>query len=413
MTSGRPGDTESDIPAWVNPPESDAAVEPDADAAPRSEMPSGEVRVGRRRRVIHASTLEALQRAQDEDQFNRRRPPWRGRKALVGLGVGVLTVLLIAVIVLFWINSHLGGQGGAPIQVSLPDQAGHATIADDLGKAHVISDVWLFHRYLDYRGAAPAQGGTYTFHAHEGYRAALRDLSAGPRVVQARLTIPEGYDLKQIAAAVGSHPGLSAQRFLDLANSGAVHSPYQPPGSNNLEGLLFPDTYFISPADSEQTILQRMVDRFAQVGVVVGLDTGFQSNGLSPYETIVLASLVEREAKLDADRGKIAQVILNRLAKGMKLQVDATVEYAEGVHKTHLLDSDLKTQSPYNTYLVAGLPPGPIGGPGKASLLAALQPTHGPWLYYVLIDKSGAHGFATTSAEFERLKEEARAKGLL
>jgi UPF0755 protein len=390
MTSGRPGDTESEIPQWVNPPEPSLAPRP-------------------RRRVIHAGALEELQRR--EPRHARRTG--RGRKVLVGVGIGVVAVILIAVIVLFWINSHLGGKGGAAVQVQLPDQAGHGTITSELSKAHVIGDAWLFHHYLDYRGVAPAAGGSYTFHLHEGYRAALHDLSAGPRVVQARLTIPEGYDLKQIATAVGTHPGLSAQRFIDLANSGAVHSPYQPPGSNNLEGLLFPDTYFLSPQDSEQTILQRMVDRFGTVAASVGLDASAQANGLSPYQTIVLASLIEREAKIDADRGKIARVIQNRLGKNMKLQIDATVEYAEGVHKTRLLDSDLKTQSPYNTYLVAGLPPGPIGGPGKASLLAALQPTPGPWLYYVLIDKSGAHGFATTPAEFERLKQEAHAKGLL
>ena len=390
MTAGRPGDTESEIPQWVNPPEPSPVPRP-------------------RRRVIHADALEELERRAP----HRRRPTARGRKVLVGVGIAILGLLLVALILLFWINSHLGGKGGAAVQVQLPDQAGHSTIASDLSRAHVISDSWLFRRYLDYRGSGPARGGTYTFHLHEGYRAALHDLNVGPNVVQDRLTIPEGYDLKQIAAVVGTHPGLSAQRFIDLANSGAVHSPYQPAGSNNLEGLVFPDTYFISPQDSEQTILQRMVDRFNAVAASVGLDTSAQSNGLTPYQTIVLASLIEREAKIDADRGKIARVIDNRLAKNMKLQIDATVEYAEGVHKTRLLDSDLKTQSPYNTYLVAGLPPGPIGGPGKASLLAALQPTPGPWLYYVLIDKSGAHGFATTPAEFERLKQEAHAKGLL
>jgi UPF0755 protein len=320
---------------------------------------------------------------------------------MVGLGVVV------------WINGHLGGAGGAAVQVQLPPEAGHGTIASDLSRSHVVSDAWLFQRYLDYRSAPPAQGGTYTFHLHEGYRAALHDLSAGPTITQTRLTIPEGFDLKQIAAAVGRLPGLSAQRFLDLAAAGVVHSPYQPPGSANLEGLVFPDTYFISPQDSEQTILQRMVDRFDQIAAAVGLQNSAQANGLSPYQTVVLASLIEREAKIDADRGKIARVIVNRLGKGMKLQVDATVEYAEGVHKTHLLDSDLRTQSPYNTYLVTGLPPGPIGGPGRASLAAALAPVPGPWLYYVLIDPSGAHAFATTPAEFDRLKQEAQARGLL
>ena len=109
----------------------------------------------------------------------------------------------------------------------------------------------------------------------------------------------------------------------------------------------------------------------------------------------------------------IARVVLNRLAIHMRLQIDATIEYAEGVHKTRLLDSDLQVDSPYNTYRIAGLPPGPIASPGKASLAAALAPTPGTWLYYVLINANGEHGFATTSREFDRLVVQAHAKGLL
>ena len=407
MTSGRPGDTESgtpgldpEIPEWVSTSGGD---------------PPSETYRAPRRRSIQASELAEMEQVQESRTPRGRRVRRRRglRPVLVVVGAIFLVVLLVAVGVLFWINSHLGGAGGAAVQVDVPDQASHATLTSTLSHAHVVSDGWLFQRYLDYRNVPAPAGGSYTFHLHEGYRAALADLRTGPHIVQTKVTIPEGYDIKQIAAVVGTHPGLSAQRFLDLANTGAVHSPYQPPGSNNLEGLLFPDTYFISPQDTEQTILQRMVDRFNQVAVGIGLDASAQSNGLSPYQTVVLASLIEREAKIDADRAKISRVIANRLAAGMKLQIDATVEYAEGVHKTRLLNSDLRTQSPYNTYLVTGLPPGPIGGPGRASLIAALQPTPGTWLYYVLIDKSGAHGFATTAAEFERLKQEAHAKGLL
>src|ERR1700694_4490473 len=117
-----------------------------------------------------------------------------------------------------------------------------------------------------------------------------------------------------------------------------------------------------------------------------------------------MASLIEKEAKVPEDRALIARVILNPLAKGMKLQIDATVEYAEGVHKARLLNSDLKTPSPFNTYLIAGLPPSPIAGPGQASLTAALTPAAGTWLYYVLIDAPGKHAFAPPPAEFARLE---------
>jgi peptidoglycan lytic transglycosylase G len=343
-------------------------------------------------------------------RHRRRRGHW-GRRILVGIGILVVVGVLAAAGAVVWINDHLNGAGGAPITVSLPARAGHATLASDLARAGAISDAWLFRRYLDYRSYPPIDGGEYTLHRHEGYRAALHDLGAGPKILQYRLTIPEGYDLRQIAEAVGRLPGLSAQRFLQVAQSGAVRSAFEPAGSDNLEGLLFPDTYFVDRGETEQDVLQAMVTRFDQIAARANLSGSAAATGLTPYQTIIVASIVEREAKVDQDRGKIARVVLNRLAAKMRLQIDATVEYALGVHKTKLTDSDLRVQSPYNTYLVAGLPPGPIASPGEASLAAAVGPTPGPWLYYVLLYPDGRHGFATTSAEFQRLLQQARANG--
>jgi UPF0755 protein len=403
--AGTPSGGEAgEVPEWINDPS------PQPAAAQPVYAPAA------RRRTIDAATLASLQTEQVPVTPRRsaRKRASRRRRVLLTIGGIIVVLVLIVVGGLFWVQSHLDGKGGAAVDVTLPAGAGHGTLASDLSKAHVIGTEWLFKRYLDYKSQPPvANGGTYVFHLHEGYRAALDDLAKGPKPVDVRLTIPEGYDLQQIADAVGKLPGLSSQRFMQIATSGAVHSEYSPPNSNNLEGLLFPDTYFVAPGETEQTILQAMVDRFDQVGDSIGLNNSAAADGLQPYQAIVLASLVEKEAKVEADRGKIAQVILNRLKDGMKLQIDATVEYAEGVHKTRLLDSDLKTDSPYNTYLVSGLPPGPIASPGKASLQAALTPTPGTWLYYVLISPDGSHAFATTPQEFARLKAQAHAEGLL
>src|SRR5439155_12337626 len=114
------------------------------------------------------------------------------------------------------------------------------------------------------------------------------------------------------------------------------------------------------------------------------------------YEVVVVASMIEREAKFEEDRGKIATVMYNRLAKGMPLQIDATVEYALGTYKTRLTFDDLKVQSPYNTYLHKGLPPTPIASPGLASIEAALSPAKGSWLYYVVCDSQGHHAFTSS-----------------
>ena len=364
-----------------------------------------------RRRQIHRDDLEDLRRHGGRRERRRQGGHW-GRRLAVAFALVVSLALIAAVGGVVWINGHLAGSGTAPVTVTLPDQVGHATLATALVHDGIVKDAWLFRRYLDYESLPPVVAGDYVFHRGEGYQSAVHDLHTGPKITKVKITIPEGYDLTQIAAAVGKLPGRSADRFLQLAKSGSVRSKYQPAGVDNLEGLLFPDTYFVKQDEDEQTILQHMVDRFDEVASGVGIDNASATNGLSPYDTIIVASLIEKEAKLDEDRPMIARVITNRLAKKMKLQIDATVLYAEGVHKSRVLNSDLATNSPYNTYKVAGLPPGPIGAPGKASLAAAVNPTPGTWLYYVLIDPSGKHGFATTDAEFTKLRAESRAKGL-
>ncbi|HVM65912.1 MAG TPA: endolytic transglycosylase MltG [Acidimicrobiales bacterium] len=397
MDSGPVEDT--DIPAWVN----EAAPPPRSHGGGWGDDPS-------------PSGITDDDSGHDWDDMHGDAVAWSGRSAHWGrrvlAAVGVLLLLLIAIAVgsVVWVNRHLTGGGGAPVTVTVPADAGHATLATVLTRAGAVQDAWLFRHYLDYRGTESPSPGPYTFHRHEGYRAALRDLSSGPAIVQVRLTIPEGYDLAQIAAAVGKLPGMSAQRFMAAAASGQIRSRYQPANVTGLEGFVFPDTYFVDNGETEAQLLQLMVNRFDQIADSVNLAT--PSNGLTPYQTLIAASLIEREAKVAPDRGKIARVILNRLGAHMKLQIDATVEYALGVHKTRLLDSDLQVNSPYNTYKIDGLPPGPIASPGKASLAAALNPTPGTWLYYVLISSDGSHGFATTPAEFNNLLALAHARGL-
>jgi UPF0755 protein len=243
--------------------------------------------------------------------------------------------------------------------------------------------------------------------------AVLDALSAGPRIRFAKLVIPEGLTLDEIAARVGRIPGHDAQRFGDLARSGSVRSRWQPPGLTSLEGLLFPDTYLVTDKEDEAAVLSRLVNRFDQVADQIGLGRRPLPAGLSPYQAVVAASLVEREAKVPEDRPLIASVIENRLERGMKLQVDATVLYALGRHQERVLFKDLEVDSPYNTYKVDGLPPTPIGAPGRSSLEAVIDPANEEYLYYVLFEKNGKHAFASTPAEFERLKTEARRKGVL
>ena len=329
---------------------------------------------------------------------------------------GVLAFFLVVGLVAgVWVLKQVNPSGGPGEKVAVDIAPGTsvAAVATKLEDKGVITSADIFRLYLKVRGGAGAiQAGEYELRQNLSMGEAKGALRRGPSIRFQKLTVPEGLTLEKIADRVGELPGRSRDRFLSAAKSGTVKSKYQPPGSTNLEGLLFPDTYLVTDKEDEAGIVRRLVNRFDQVADEVGLDSATRPNGLSAYQVIVAASLVESEAKVKDDRPLIASVISNRLTEGMKLQIDATVLYAIG-HKEKVLYSDLEVDSPYNTYKINGLPPTPISAAGKASLEAMLDPAKTTYLYYVLSDKNGKHAFATTSSEFEALKAEARRKGLI
>jgi len=339
--------------------------------------------------------------------------PKRSRRGRVVLAVVAVIVVLLALCA-FWINRQIHGHPhGAQIAVTIPEGSSTSSIGSLLHSKGVIGNTMVWRLYTVVKRPGPLQSGDFTFRHNENMGHVLDVLEGGGQATVHRLTIPEGSSMRQIADKVGTIPGLSSARFMALAQSGTVRSQFEPPGSTSLEGLLFPDTYFVEKGDDEAKILTKMVTSFDQMASAAGLQNAQATAGVSPYDALIVASLVEEEAKVDADRGMIARTIYNRLQKNMKLGIDATVEYAIGTHKPQLTNADLDTDSPYNTRKYPGLPPTPIAAVGQKSLEAALNPTPGPWLYYVLIDPSGKHAFATTDAEFEQLVRQARAKGLI
>jgi UPF0755 protein len=193
------------------------------------------------------------------------------------------------------------------------------------------------------------------------------------------------------------------------ANPAALGLP--PYANGHLEGFLFPATYDIEPGTSAVDVLRTLVQEFTVRAERLQLEERARALHVTPYQALTIASLVEGETGQASDRGKVARVVYNRLAVPMKLQFDSTVKYAyglRGIVKTRLLYRDLDLASPYNTYRVAGLPPTPINSPGEAALEAALDPTPGPWRYFVVIDKQGHSAFATTPDEFAALKAKYR-----
>jgi UPF0755 protein len=174
----------------------------------------------------------------------------------------------------------------------------------------------------------------------------------------------------------------------------------------SLEGLTWPDTYFIGANETETQILQRIVSEFETRADQLGLGNA-DATGVSPYEALIMASLIQTESGSDADSPLISSVIRNRLAQGMLLQIDATLCYAKGGCPPVPEDADRRIDSPYNTYRVEGLPPTPIATASGAAITAALNPSGDPYLFYVS-DKNGVTYFATTQAEHDRNVQKAR-----
>jgi UPF0755 protein len=216
-----------------------------------------------------------------------------------------------------------------------------------------------------------------------------------------------------VAAQVDSLPGHAPGGFAAAAGSGAVHSVFSPPGSNDLEGMLGTGSYLILPGETDVTIVRAMVQRFDQDAQAAGLSTASAASlGLTPYQVITAASVVEKEGYVPVNMPDVARVIYNRLAQDMPLQMDSTVLYALGQDGGPVTSQDLKIQSPYNTYLNKGLPPTPICMPSKDAMDAALHPPPGAWLYFVLVNKDGTMAFSDTYAEQQANEQLAKSRGL-
>jgi UPF0755 protein len=262
----------------------------------------------------------------------------------------------------------------------------------------VISNVTSFRLLAKLRGSeTDVRAGEYKFDAHQTQSQVLRALLTGGAQVAVWVTIPEGYTAKQIAARLqDAGAGSSSDLERAFSHDGIVVDGTR---TKNLEGFLFPSTYLVPLGASSPQIESVLTTEFLKE---LPADAAVRAKalGITVPQGVTVASLVEREAKADADRPAIAGVIYNRLKIGMPLQVDATIEYALPEHKEALSFADLKIDSPYNTYLYTGLPPTPIANPGRPSLEAAFHPSKSDYLYYVYCG-NGRHVFAKTLAEHQ------------
>ena len=241
--------------------------------------------------------------------------------------------------------------------------------------------------------------GTYTLATGMTLDEAVRVLTTAPKEVPtADVLIPPGYRLTQIADAVEEALGIPADEFLARAAKGTFERPAALPAQAALEGFLWPQTYRIPERDGADAVIQRLLDQFAEETAQLPWENA-DALGVSPYEIVVIASMIEKEAAVQRDRPLIAGVIYNRLREGMTLGIDATLLYDDPTPDGELSTADIETDGPYNTRMRAGLPPTPIASPYLWSLRAALEPADTPYFYYVLCDDDGGHRFAVTYDE--------------
>ncbi|MBD3279076.1 MAG: endolytic transglycosylase MltG [Candidatus Aegiribacteria sp.] len=307
-------------------------------------------------------------------------------------------VLLAAAAVLFW---WCGTPPGTGNETTLEIQRGWGV--DRISR--VLADSGLVRcrlhflwRYSRMEGSPPLQAGKYLLSDCMTADSMLRIMADG-RVVPVKtswVTLPPGVTLERSLEIVSDSLNIPLAHLDSLAVDSAFLSSL---GLVSLEGYMYPESYEF--ADSLQP--EQIIDRIVETGErnrPENVEELLQRNGLTMHETMTLASIVEREARLDSERPLVAGVFLNRLRRGMRLESCATVQYALGEVKEELLYSDLEIEDPYNTYLYEGLPPGPICSPGQASILAAFDPdTSQGYLYFVSReDGSGGHLFAVNHA---------------
>lgn len=322
---------------------------------------------------------------------------------------------------IFWIMSYqatrvvtpVAATGGEEVLLEVIPGASSAAVARELERAGLVRSQFFFRLYSRYHGYDQyLQAGEYRFSTDMTVGEIAEKLRKGEIEVRYEvLTLPEGLNIDQVAARLEAQGLVDASTFLEKARDPRWDYWFLeevPLESFSLEGFLFPDTYHLPLGAGEEDIINILLQQFDFVFNPAYRERA-QELDLGVHQVVTLASIIEREARLEPEKPIVSSVFHNRLKTGMLLQSCATVQYALGENKPNLTNQDLRTESPYNTYLHPGLPPGPIVSPGKASLEAALYPEETGYFYFVLKgDNSGAHHFGQTLQEHQDNRRKAR-----
>ncbi len=337
----------------------------------------------------------------------RERSVW---PRIIAVMVGVLVLVLVGGFLWVQHEASPGGPPGAQVIAAVPSGTGASQLSSTLEAKGVITSSLAYRIWSQFHGSPSLLPGSYAFNKNSSFTTVDRVISAGPNVFP--LDIPPGFTVAEVANRVGQLPGHTASGFAALSSSGTVRSPWQPVGTDNLDGLLGTGQYVVVPGETDTQLLTAMVDRFDRLAQSLDLQSASAQVGLTPYQAITVASIVQKEGVIAKNLGPVARVILNRLAHNMPLQMDSTVLYSEGRDGGPVTKADLALHSPYNTYLNKGLTPTPICFPSEAALRATLNPPPGTWLYFVVVQKDGTEAFADTFAQQQANEALASQRGL-
>ena len=304
------------------------------------------------------------------------------------------------------------GQGAGDVSVRVHDGDTLSDIGRTLVDADVIASVAPFVDAAESNAASVGiQPGVYSMRLQMSGQAALDQLLDPASRRLSRVTLPEGLTVEATLARIAEETGRPVEEYrAAAADTAALGLPAYANGQ--LEGFLFPATYDVEPDTTPADVLRQMVQQFTEVAARLQLEQRAAAAGRSPMDVVTVASMIQSETRLDAERPDVGQVIYNRLDQGIALGIDATLAFGLGKNGNDLTADDLRTDSPYNTRTRTGLPPTAISSPGEASLEAALAPSSGDLVYYVLETAEGRHFFTSDYAEFQAARQRCADAGL-
>ncbi len=344
-------------------------------------------------------------------------PPSRHSSSGLRVVLGIVVVLVVGALVALGFVVLRGsqgvddyaGDGTGSVTVVITSGSTLTQMGQLLAKADVVKSSAAFVAAASGNPKSTSIGpGKYTLRAQMSGASAVELMLDPASHAGSRLVLPEGLRLTQTVQAASEASGLAAKEFTAvLKDPKDLGLPAW--AKNRPEGFLFPATYSLTGDETATSLLTSLVSRFKQASTSLNLEAGAADIGRTPYQVLKVASLVQAEGT-PADFGKVARVIYNRLDKDMPLQLDSTVSYALGKTDIQLNEEELKTDSPYNTYINTGLPPTPINSPGEEAIMAALNPEQGDWLYFVTVDPiTGETKFTSSYQKFLKLKAQFQA----